>query len=454
MQSKIVQLIIGFLGFLPAISFAAGTYPIHAEWTAYTAPSGYTVTGFNLYQQGSRVCQVQGASATSLDCSVTLAADSANFTLTSAFSDGSESPHSSAFAYAAPVQTPEQLTAVITTSTQSGTAPLAVTLKAGSSSSTVSGYLWEFGDGTTATTSSTSHTYVSAGSYQVKLTITGSQGQTATATSTITVAPVVVTNGVHIEAGELAVTSQWTRVSFGSAFTSPIVVVNPPSYANSEPCVVRIRNVNQSGFDIRLYEWNYLDGVHPAETVNYLVLEKGRTTLPDGSQVEAGSFTGTTTFQDIMFTKAFTKTPVMLATVASVNESDTVSGRLQSIRSAGFCYYLREQERNANTHANEVIHYVAWEPGKGTLGSLQYEVGTVGTQVTNKWFKKTYQRTYAEAPMTLADIQTTNNTDPSALRLINASSSFQVKVEEEKSADTEVTHPNETVGYMTFYQVN
>ena len=68
--------------------------------------------------------------------------------------------------------------------------------------------------------------------------------------------------------------------------------------------------------------------------------------------------------------------------------------------------------------------------------------------------QKTYQRSYAQAPMTLADIQTTNNTDPSALRLINASSSFQVKVEEEKSADAEVTHPYETVGYMAIYPTN
>ena len=454
MRRTIAQLIFGFLGLMPAVSLAAGTYSIHAEWTAYAAPSGFTVTGFNLYQDSARVCQAQGASATALDCSVTLAADTANFTLTASFSDGTESPHSSIFSFTAPVQISEELSAVITTSAQSGTAPLAVTFNAGSSVGTVSAYLWEFGDGTTATTSSTSHTYASAGTYQAKLTITGSQGQTATATSTITVEPQAVSNAVHIEAGELAVSSQWVRVSFDSAFTSPIVVVSPPSYANSEPCVVRLRNVNQTGFDIRLYEWNYQDGVHPAETVHYLVLEKGRTTLPDGSQVEAGSFTGTTGSQDIMFTTAFTQTPVMMATIASVNETDTISGRLESIRAAGFCYYFREQEKNANTHANELVHYVAWEPGKGTLGSLQYEVGTVGTKVTNKWFKKTYQESYAQPPMTLAAMQTTNNTDTSALRLINAASSFQVKVEEEKSFDKEVTHPYETVGYMAFDQIN
>ena len=454
MHRKIAQLIFGFLGFMPAVSLAAGTYSIHAEWTAYTAPSGYTVTGFNLYQEGARVCQAQGASVTALDCSVTLAADTASFTLTTAFSDGTESPHSSAISYTAPVQTPEELTAVITTNTQSGTAPLAVTFNAGSSAGTVSAYLWEFGDGTTATTSSTSHTYASAGTYQAKLTLTGSQGQTATTVSTITVEPQAVSNAMHIEAGELAVSSQWTRVSFDSAFTSPIVVVSPPSYANSEPCVVRIRNINQTGFDIRLYEWNYQDGVHPAETVHYLVLEKGRTTLPDGSQVEAGSFTGTTSFQNVMFTKGFTQTPVMMATVASVNEADTISGRLRNIGTTGFSYYFREQEKNTNTHANELVHYVAWEPGKGTLGSLQYEIGTVGTRVTNKWFKKTYQKSYTQPPLVLAAMQTTNNTDTSALRLINAASSFQVKVEEEKSLDTEVTHPYESVSYMAFDQVN
>jgi PKD repeat protein len=49
-------------------------------------------------------------------------------------------------------------------------------------------YLWSFGDGTTATGQSVSHTYTAAGTYTVLLTIEDDQGHTASSTTTVTVA--------------------------------------------------------------------------------------------------------------------------------------------------------------------------------------------------------------------------------------------------------------------------
>jgi len=51
--------------------------------------------------------------------------------------------------------------------------------------------------------------------------------------------------------------------------------------------------------------------------------------------------------------------------------------------------------------------------------------------------------------MVLADMQTTNGTDTSALRMQQVTAtSFQVKVEEEQSKDSEISHGTETVGYI------
>lgn len=46
---------------------------------------------------------------------------------------------------------------------------------------------WNFGDGSTSTISSPSHTYAAAGTYQVSLTVTDDQGATASTTKTVTV---------------------------------------------------------------------------------------------------------------------------------------------------------------------------------------------------------------------------------------------------------------------------
>lgn len=91
---------------LPTLSSAATTQTIHAEWNSYSPPSGMTVTGFRLYQDGTFACMTESPTATSMDCQVTLAGDSATFTLTATFSNGSESPHSAPVTYT--VSTPAE----------------------------------------------------------------------------------------------------------------------------------------------------------------------------------------------------------------------------------------------------------------------------------------------------------------------------------------------------------
>ena len=51
---------------------------------------------------------------------------------------------------------------------------------------------------------------------------------------------------------------------------------------NLEPAVVRIRKVDSTGFEIKIQEWDYLDGKHDHETVGYVVVEKGSYLLPGG----------------------------------------------------------------------------------------------------------------------------------------------------------------------------
>lgn len=72
---------------------------------------------------------------------------------------------------------------------------------------TISGYSWDFGDGSTATGSSLSHTYRRPGAYTVTLTVASSFGTTATATKQVTVVdlaptPVVVVGTAHPVSGQ------------------------------------------------------------------------------------------------------------------------------------------------------------------------------------------------------------------------------------------------------------
>ncbi|MEW5986196.1 MAG: PKD domain-containing protein [Chloroflexota bacterium] len=72
--------------------------------------------------------------------------------------------------------------AVADANTSGGDIPLTVNFSSAGSTDpdgTVSGYLWDFGDGATSTEANPSHTYTAAGKYVVTLTVTDNQGATS-----------------------------------------------------------------------------------------------------------------------------------------------------------------------------------------------------------------------------------------------------------------------------------
>ncbi|MGE4559748.1 MAG: hypothetical protein AB7E77_06095, partial [Desulfobulbus sp.] len=260
----------------------------------------------------------------------------------------------------------------------------------------------------------------------------------------------------RLESGEIAVTSSWARVSFASPYVHPIVIAGPPSATDISPCTVQIRNVTSEGFDIRLAQWPYQDGVHGQEFVSYLVLEQGRTVLADGSVIEAGSFTGSSKLKWIPFAPPFASTPVVLTSVVSVNESAAVAGRLLPLGKWGFIYFLQKQESNASTkHGGETVHYVAWEPGSGVAGTLHYEAFTTGLSVDHLWTDIALRSTFEQPPILLARMQTMAELDTANLRLREVhASGFQTRIQEEQSLDDELEHKLEKVGYLALSQAS
>jgi hypothetical protein len=263
------------------------------------------------------------------------------------------------------------------------------------------------------------------------------------------------TDSFAFEIGSIQLDHNWVRVDFSDLekFVDPIVVAKPISLNGSHPAVIRISDVDSNGFDIRIQEWDYLDGSHTKETVSYLVMEKGNFTLDDGTQIEAGRFetNETGSFGKFSFSQSFQEAPVVLAGVSSFNEADAVTGRLRNISNQGFEFCLQEQEANPKAHDWESVDYIAWQSSKGILNGYKFEVSKTADKVKNDFYIIEFEQSFGSAPHFLADMQTTDGKDTANVRWQNKNEySVEVQIDEEQSENSETNHITEVVGYMVF----
>ena len=344
--------------------------------------------------------------------------------------------------------------AVISTSSNQGLIPLAVAFDASGShdpDGEIISYAWNFGDGTTESGISVAHLYTQAAVYTVTLEVTDNRGAASRVTRLINAQSGTEEPSFALELGTILINSDWTRVQLIKQFANPVVVAGPISYNDSDPAVVRIRNVDATFFDIKIQEWDYLDGFHAHETVHYIVMEEGSYTLGDGTQIESGTFTAGILFGSQKFKETFQSKPVLLTSILSVNEEDAVTRRIRKLSTGGFDCKLSEQEINKFAHADETVGYIAWTPGTGRVGQFTYEAGNTPDSVTHLWHRILLTTQFTESPLFFADMQSYDSGENSTVRhQFLPPASVLVSIEEEESKDSETAHATETVGYLVF----
>ena len=260
----------------------------------------------------------------------------------------------------------------------------------------------------------------------------------------------LVENGtIGFEVREVQADSNWRPIVFSGQYQNPVVIVGPPSFSNMDSCVVRIRNVTQTGFELKIQEWDYLDQSHPVEMVSFLVLEQGTYNLDDGSRMEAGLFTGTKSFQSVTFQQPFAAAPVVISTIITENDTDTVTGRIKNIGMTSFSFKFQEQEANIQNHGNETVSYIAWQPGSGSFNNTLFKAANTSNSVTDKWKTIPFSSSFPTKPFLLAAMQTYGGGDTAAIRYTALTTNgFNTKIEEEQSRDGETKHNTEAIGYI------
>lgn len=193
-----------------------------------TAPLTVTFSGLNSSDPDGTIVSYTWAFGTG----DTAAGPSASYTysnpgtytaaLTVQDNDGLASSASVTITVTAPSNLPP--VAVASANTTSGTAPLPIAFSSAGSfdpNGSITGYLWDFGDGTSSTAPSPSKTYSAAGKYTAKLTVTDSAGLSSSASVSVTVQS---NPDYDVDVSSVALSKAKTKA--GTAVTANVTVLD------------------------------------------------------------------------------------------------------------------------------------------------------------------------------------------------------------------------------------
>lgn len=187
-------------------------------WNPSTSPA---VAGYMLYYgqvTGNYTNKVDVGNVTSYSASALLEGKTYYYVVTAYDSSRAESTYSNEVSATVPYVVPASS---FSASTTSGASPLAVSF-ASNSSGVITAYSWTFGDGTSSTSATPSHSYATPGTYSVSLTVTGPGGTSTVAkpsyitVSAPTTAPPVANFTLSTTSGTAPVTVTFTSTSTGT----------------------------------------------------------------------------------------------------------------------------------------------------------------------------------------------------------------------------------------------
>ncbi|UWQ21554.1 G8 domain-containing protein [Jannaschia sp. W003] len=239
----------------------------------------------------------------------------------------------------------------------------------------------------------------------------------------------------------------WVKVSFDDVIENAVVVAGPPTSNGGEGAVVETRNVTDTGFEIRIQEWDYLDGAHMLETVGWMAIEAGTHELADGRIIEAGSGSLGAKIGSIAFAADHAAGPVVLAQVQGGSDGRPLTDRIDNVTEDGFDIRLQGEERLGRGAAEGEFDWIAVSRGTDGSGPL---VGVADNLIGHKQEFVDFDGTMESEFVFLADMQTANGFDTAALRLAMLERGrANVFVQEEQSADKETRHHNqEAIGFV------
>ena len=337
-----------------------------------------------------------------------------------------------------------------------------------------SAFEWTFEGGTPNKSSKQNPAvvYNTAGTYGISLKVTsGAQSDTETKPSMITVNKPEPTNTVKMEHGKVSVNGNWQTVSLTNAYTKAVVVATPVLKGFDElPAVVRVRNVTQNSFDIKLQPAGS-HSISAAREVHYLAVEEGVYTVEDhGVKMEANTANTTKTWyrwspNTNIELRSFSNSysyPVVIGQVMTANDADWSAfwcsdNAAAPVSASSFCAGIQVGEDPDKTRANETIGYIIIEKGSGSIGQIPYVAekasDIVGIETNKNGVSYTLPSNELKGTLSaVASVDGMTRSNGGWANLFSASpvsaQTLKRTMDEDVMTDTERKHGTEGVSYL------
>ncbi len=180
-------------------------------------------------------------------------------------------------------------------------------------------------------------------------------------------------------------------------------------------------------------------------------------TPPFNFHLEVGSLVLSNTIdqsivESVEFESPYRIPPIIVAYINSRNEDESVEVRIDNVTASGFNIFMEEPDNDS--HANEIINYIAIEPGEWELpdgaiikaGRIFTNKSHQGSNPYNNWEIIGFNTPFGNVPVVLHSLNTYNNKAFKASIVSDVSaSSFKVQQE---SGETGTNSEKETIGWI------
>lgn len=256
-----------------------------------------------------------------------------------------------------------------------------------------------------------------------------------------------------IETGEISLaegnTGVWKEVKITGTFNNPIVILGPLSYNGATPVTVRIHDVFRTSFRWSLQRWDNKQAFHTAETVSYMVVERGHHTLADGTVVEAQKTSAGGEFAKVSFSAKFENAPILLSQVSTQWKAKAYNTRVKYITDDSFSLKIQSAE-NSTADETEEVSWVAIT--KSTKKDTKWFATTTKSSATDKGLVVKIDNTNSGKYQIFAEMQTNVESDPAEVRFRNRQQGqVELILQEETSKDAETKHASESLGVVALW---